>query len=369
MTDQTIYQIGLTMINGIGDILGRQLLQAFGSAEAIFAEKPSKLEKIPGIGGKLAAEIKRKDILIRAEKEFSFIEKNQINCFFLTDKDYPSRLRECPDAPLMLYFKGKTDFNAQKSISIVGTRKNTSYGNDLAERFIKDLSVLFPDLLIVSGLAYGIDIIAHRCALRNQLNTVGVLAHGLDRIYPPAHRSTAIEMLEKGGLLTDFPSGSNPDKQNFVMRNRIIAGLADATVVVESANKGGSLITAEIAFSYERDIFAFPGKVNDMYSQGCNRLIRQNIAGLITSADDLVMALCWDKQLKPKEAAKQTQLFFAENDDNSRIMAILQEKKEIHINELAIKMDMPVYQLSTLLFELEMDGYIKAVPGSRYRLI
>lgn len=368
MTDQRIYRIGLTMIDGVGFTLGRKLLQAFGSAEAIFTEKPSMLEKISGIGAKLAAGIKRKDLLPKAEKELAFVEKNNIDCAFLTDSNYPKRLRECADAPLLIYFKGKADLNAAHIISIVGTRKATAYGKDLTEKLIKDLSALFPDLLVVSGLAYGIDIISHRSALKNGLNTVGVLAHGLDRIYPPTHRQTAVEMLEQGGLLTDFPSGTNPDRQNFVMRNRIIAGLADATVVVESANKGGSLITADIAFSYGRDVYAFPGRTTDGYSQGCNRLIRQNIAGLVTSADDLVSALCWDQQLKQPETAAQPQLPFIEGEENNRIMDLLREKKEMHINDLAVEMDMPVYQLSSLLFELEMDGFVKAVPGGKYRL-
>lgn len=231
MTDKQIYQIGLTMINGVGDILARHLLEALGDAEAVFTEKRQSLEKIPGIGDSIITEIKRADVLLRAEKELAFAQKNGISIYFLKDMNYPERLRECPDAPVLFYFKGNADLNAAHIISVVGTRRASAYGQEVTERLLRDLSVIFPDLLVVSGLAYGIDICAHRNALKNQLPTVGVLAHGLDRIYPPVHRSTAVEMLERGGLLTDFPSGTNPDRQNFIRRNRIVAGLADATIV------------------------------------------------------------------------------------------------------------------------------------------
>lgn len=367
MTDKQIYQIGLTMINGVGDILARHLLQTLGDAEAVFAEKRQLLEKIPGIGSVLAAGIKNPDVLLRAEKELAFIEKNHITPYFLTDQSYPSRLKECPDAPILFYFKGKTDLNARHIISIVGTRNATEYGRQLTETLLKDLAVSFPDLLIVSGLAYGIDISAHRNALKNGLPTVAVLAHGLDRIYPSPHRSTAVEMLEKGGLLTDFPSGTEPDKPNFIKRNRIVAGMADTTLVIESAEKGGSLITADIAFSYSRDVFSFPGRTNDPHSKGCNSLIRQNKAGLITSAADLISALGWDTPPATKKPAVQTELLFPENDQNGHIIAIIREKKEIDINQLSIAANLPVYQLSTILFELEMDGRVKALPGNIYK--
>ena len=309
MTDKQIYQIGLTMINGVGDILARHLLEALGDAEAVFTEKRQSLEKIPGIGDSIITEIKRADVLLRAEKELAFAQKNGISIYFLKDINYPERLRECPDAPVLFYFKGNADLNAAHIISVVGTRRASAYGQEVTERLLRDLSVSFPDLLVVSGLAYGIDICAHRNALKNQLPTVGVLAHGLDRIYPPVHRSTAIEMLDRGGLLTDFPSGTNPDRQNFIRRNRIVAGLADATIVIESAEKGGSLITADIAFSYGRDVYAFPGRVTDINSKGCNSLIRQNKGGLITCADDLIMAMRWDVAQKTDALPVQTQLF------------------------------------------------------------
>ncbi|MDR1624240.1 MAG: DNA-processing protein DprA [Tannerellaceae bacterium] len=366
MANQDLYQVGLTMINGIGDIMGRQLLQSLGSAEAVFAEKPQALERVPGIGQLLAKEIKQPGVLRRAEKELVFIEKNKLKCFFLTDNDYPERLRQCPDAPLLLYFKGNINLQAKHVISIVGTRKASAYGKEQTEKLITHLANVLPDILIVSGLAYGIDITAHRSALKNQLSTVGVLAHGLDRIYPRVHRQTAIEMLESGGLLTDFPSNTNPNKPNFVKRNRIIAGLADATLIIESGNKGGSLITADIAFSYSRDVFAFPGRATDSLSEGCNRIIRQNQAGLITCANDLIEAMSWDLPEKKVLSPVQTELFPHENEDINRICTILKEKGKLHINELTLELDMPVFKLSPLLFEMEMEGIIKVIPGNRY---
>ena len=370
MSDKRIYQIGLTMINGVGDIIARQLLQAAGDAEAVFAEKAQWLERIQGVGHKIAEEIKNPEVLARAEKELAFVEKNNIKCYFITDADYPSRLRECEDAPVMFFFKGDTNLNAKHIISIVGTRNATDYGYSLSESLIKDLSQSFPDLLIISGLAYGIDISAHRNALKYGLPTVAVLAHGLDRIYPSVHRSTAVQMLEQGGLLTDFPRGTDPDRQNFIRRNRIVAGLADATVVIESAEKGGSLITADIAFSYGRDVYCFPGRVDDDHSKGCNSLIRTNKAGLITSATDLISSLRWDTEVSPsKKEPLQTEMFFPENTQLSQIVSIIKKNEEIGINELSLQTKIPVYQLTPLLFELEMNGTIKSLPGNIYKPI
>jgi len=368
MKNNQLYQIALTMINGVGDILARHLLESFGDAESIFKEKKRLLEKVPGIGEILSAEIKRPEVLQQAEKELTFIEKNQITPFFLTDPDYPERLRQCVDAPILFYFKGKANLNTSKIISIVGTRRATDYGRDLTEQFVKEMSIAFPELLIISGLAYGIDISAHKSALKYNLPTVAILAHGLDRIYPSTHRSTAIEMLQNGGLLTDFPSETNPDKQNFVKRNRIIAGLSDATVVIESAAKGGSLITVDIAFSYGREVFAFPGRTTDPHSQGCNRIIRQNKAGLITSADDLISAMNWDTLSKHQVTPAIMPSLFPETDENRLILSTLRERKEVHLNQLALELNIPVYQLCTLLFEMEMNGIVKVAPGNVYKL-
>lgn len=359
-----INQIALTMISGVGNTLGRQLLEYFGTAEAVFKENLRSLEKVPGIGAKTAAEIKNPAVMTSAEAEYTFMEKNGIKGVFFTDEDFPYRLRECPDSPLLLYAKGDFNLNASRIISIVGTRNATSYGRDMTEKLISDLSSAYPDIVIVSGLAFGIDICSHKAALKNDLSTVGILAHGLDRIYPGAHRSTAVEMLQHGGLLTDYPSGTNPDKQNFVKRNRIVAGLSDATIVIESAERGGSLITADIAFSYSREVFAFPGKTTDSQSCGCNKLIRLNKAGLITSAADFIAAMGWE-DLKPVPV--QAELAFPEVDDNP-VTSLIRSRKEIHVNDLSFELGLPISELSVLLFELEMDGRINALPGGRYKM-
>ena len=368
MTDKRIYQIGLTMIEGVGDVLARQLLEVLGDAEAVFVEKPRLLEKVPGIGKTIATKERRDKALSLAEKELAFVEKNHIALYFLTDADYPKRLFECPDAPVLFYFKGNADLNAARVISVVGTRRATAYGQEQTEHLLNELSRSFPDLLVVSGLAYGIDICAHRSALKCQLPTVGVLAHGLDRIYPPVHRATAVEMLAHGGLLTDFPMDTNPDRQNFVRRNRIVAGLADAIIVVESAEKGGSLITADLALSYGRDIFTFPGRVTDPRSKGCNALIRQNKAGLITCAEDLILSMRWDVASQTQALPQQTQLLFSENQEGNRVLELLIAHKEMHINELALSLELPIQQLSPILFELEVDGKIKSMPGGNYKV-
>ena len=365
--DERLCLIGLTLLKGVGDVLSRHLLQYFGAAAEVFKANRSLLERIPGIGTYTAEQIdlSRTDALNRAEKEQAFIEKNRITLFTITSDDYPKRLKECQDAPVVFYYKGTADLNCAKIVSIVGTRRITEYGRKQTEMLICDLAGMMPEMLIVSGLAYGVDVCAHRNALKYNIPTIGVLAHGLDRIYPAAHRNMAAEMLRKGGLLTDFMSETNPDKENFLSRNRLIAGLADATVVVESAEKGGSLVTADIAFSYGRDVYTFPGRVTDVFSSGCNRLIQMNKAGLISSAKDLVMSLCWDTEEK---TCTQQDLFSSIEKPDHPIIRLLQEKGEFHINTLAMEMNMPIHKLTSALFELEMDGHIKAFPGGIYRL-
>ena len=364
--EDQLYLMGLTLLKGIGPVLARQLIQFFGCAKPVFTEKKHVLEKVSGIGEYTATNIieSKSDALKRAEKELLFIEKNNISLYTLPDPHYPARLRECQDAPIVFFFKGNGDLHAQRILSIVGTRSATEYGRSLIGTLLKDLSEIFPDVLIVSGLAYGIDICAHRNALKNKLPTVGVLAHGLDRLYPSLHRTTAVEMLRNGGLLTEFMSETNPDRENFLQRNRLIAGLADATIIVESADKGGALVTADIAFSYGRDVYTFPGRVSDNYSKGCNRLVQMNKAGLITSAHDLVNALCWDTA---KKAPIQQELPFIETPDHP-ILSLLAEKGEFHINELSVLMNVPIHRLSPMLFELELAGHIKALPGGVYKM-
>lgn len=367
MTDELYYQIALTMINGVGGILSRQLLSSFGDAQSIFKEKKQTLGRVPGIGATLAAEIKRPEVLERAEREIEFIEKAHIQPLTPSDELYPKRLGECADSPLVLYYKGNADLNAKHILSIVGTRHITPYGQELTEKFIEELSGLFPDTLIISGLAYGVDVMAHKCALKQQMATVGILAHGLDRIYPPAHRSTAIEMLEQGGLLTDFPSGTEPERANFLKRNRIIAGLSDATIVVESASKGGSLVTADLAFNYNREVYAFPGRLNDRYSAGCNQLIHKKKAEIITSVADIVDDLGWT-QSTPAPIYRQAELFEEVSPEVRKVVDCLLQVKELHINQMAKQTGMSVQELSNILFELEMDGRIRTLPGDMYSL-
>ena len=366
--DEPFYTLALTRIPGLGTITANHLIMSLGSAAEVFRNRQQLPEILPGISKKLIQALDCPEAFHRAEKELLYAEKNQIQCLTITDENYPARLRECNDAPIALFYRGNASLNVLRVVSIVGTRHSTPYGMDICNKFIADLSELLPDTLIVSGLAYGIDILAHRAALQNHLDTVGVLAHGLDRVYPSVHRNTAIQMLEQGGLLTEFMSETNPDRQNFIKRNRIVAGMSDATIVIESAAKGGALITAELAESYHRDCFAFPGRCSDTYSMGCNELIRSNRAILLTSAEDFLVSMGW-KQTKQKRTI-QRDLFPELNEVEQALLNILQKHPDgIQINTLVVQANMPIPQLSTLLFELEMKGIIRAMAGGIYKII
>ena len=369
MKEEQLYSLALTRIPGLGLIGAHQLLETVGSATTIFKESAHLDELAPGISIRLKEALNCPDILRLCEAELKFTEKNQIRCLTLQDEDYPSRLRECDDAPLVLFYRGNADLNRLHVINMVGTRHATEYGKDICVHFLRDLCELVPDVLVVSGLAYGIDIHAHRAALQFGLDTVGVLAHGLDRIYPTVHRHTAVEMLNHGGLLTEFPSGTNPDRQNFIKRNRIVAGISDATIVVESAAKGGSLITADIAESYQRDVFAFPGRVGDEFSAGCNNLIRTNRAVLLQSAEELVKALSWDEVIQRPQAI-QRELFLDLSEEEEIIYNLLQKQEEgMQINTLVVNANIPINRMTSILFEMEMRGIIRALAGGVYRLI
>jgi DNA processing protein len=369
MNQSLIYKIGLTLVKGVGDIVAKQLLQTVNDAEVLFREKKRLLERIPGITSRILASLGDPQILIRAEQELNFVQKNNIQVFFFDDDNYPKRLRDCIDAPVLLYFKGGANLNAAKIISIVGTRHATDYGKEVTETIISEMAGIYPEMLIVSGLAYGIDIIAHRASLKSGLPTVAVLAHGLDRIYPPMHRNIAVDMLSDGGLLTDFMSQTNPDRQNFVKRNRIIAGVADCTLVIESAVSGGALITAEIASSYGKDVFAIPGKINAPYSRGCNKIIRENKAALVESAADIVQALCWETKAGKVPDAVQQSLFIELNEQEQAVHnLLLQHREGLQVNLLAIQLDVPVSRLSMTLFELEMKGIVRCMAGGVYRI-
>lgn len=370
MQDEQIYTLALTRIPGLGLMGAYNLMRTLGSASAIFQQRKNLKELIPEVSDKLIKALDCPEAFQRAEEELIFAEKNQIQCLTLNDAAYPSRLRECEDAPLALFYRGNTSLNALRIVSIVGTRHATPYGEEICHSFVRDLADLCPDVLIVSGLAYGIDIQAHKAALQHGFPTIGVLAHGLDRIYPAAHRKTAVSMMDQGGLLTEFMSGTNPDRQNFVKRNRIVAGMSDATIVIESAAKGGALITAELTESYHRDCFAFPGRTTDIYSKGCNELIRNNRASLILSAEDFVQAMGWNTSSNQAPQTVQRELFPDLNEEEKRIVCLLQQHSEgIQINLLVVEAYIPINQMSALLFELEMKGVIRALAGGVYRLI
>ena len=362
-----IYQIAITLAKGIGLITARQLVDSFDDISVLFSGKKQVLQENPQIPRKILNEIYQSEILKRAESEIEFIQKNQIIPLFIKDVDYPSRLKDCVDAPILLYKRGNADLNAEKIISVIGTRNSTVYGKEMTENLIQDLKAVYPETLIVSGLAYGIDICAHKAAIKNEMSTVGVLAHGLDILYPHLHRNTAREMIENGGLLSDFISKTNPDKQNFIKRNRIVAGIADCTVVVESASKGGALITVSIAESYNRDVFAYPGKVTDSYSLGCNNLIKERRAALITCAEDLFREMCWDKEEKKKTIQKSIFIDFSE--DEQMIVDVIKQADKIQLNQLSYKVDFPISKLSSLLFGLEMKGVVQCLPGGIYRIV
>ena len=345
------------------------LIEEVGSAKELIENAGNIKDIVPEAGPRLCELLNDESLIVNAEKEIEFIEKNNIRLICKGNKDYPYRLAECNDAPLVLHGMGNADLNAKHIVSIVGTRHASEYGKSVCENFVADLAKFVPGTLIVSGLAYGIDVCAHRAALKAGLPTVGVLAHGLDRIYPTAHRFTAKSMIENGGLLTEFMSGTNPFPQNFVQRNRIVAGMADATVVIESASKGGSLITASLATGYDRDCFAFPGRINDQYSQGCNELVSRNRAALITSAYDFVEAMNWEMATKKKSAeGLQTELFPDMSPEETAVMTALRENSDgLQVNQMVVQLNTPINKLLPLLFEMEMKGYIKAVAGGCYR--
>lgn len=358
------YHLALNLVPGIGSRIGRALLLQFGSAEAIFTASAKELKQVEGINEVKAKSFKDETIMERTAKEWDFVEKNSIQLITCDSELFPTRLNECNDAPTMLFYSGNANLNANKIVAIVGTRKSTDYGTKLTEELVEGLQSQ-GDILILSGLAHGIDAIAHKAALKNNIPTVGVVGHGLEMMYPASHRQLASDMKQNGGVLSEFHSGTIPDKGNFPARNRIVAGMSDVTIVVESDKKGGALITARMASSYNREVAAFPGRVNDTRSSGCNELIRTNIAAMITGADDLLDLMNWkDGKKKPL----QKQLFLNLSPDEQKIMDILATKDAVHADELLHKTDMAISMLAATLLQLEMQGLIKTLPGKFYRL-
>jgi len=364
--NEILYTIALNSIKGVGAVMAKNLIAYCGSAEEVFRTSKAKLEKIPLMGTERADWVANADVLKEAEEELKFIEKNNIKPLIFTQPEYPKRLRDCSDSPILLYYKGNAELNAAKILGIVGTRRATEYGKELTKKLVAELAT--HDVLIVSGLAYGIDIAAHHAALENQLKTVGVVAHGLNMIYPAQHKSTAQKMEIQGGVLTEYASTHEMHPSNFPMRNRIVAGLCDAMVVVESKEEGGALITASLASSYNRDVFAFPGRTIDKSSMGCNKLIKQNKAAMIENANDLLEAMNWkiDPNKKPKP---QRQLFITLSDNENVIHQLLSEKEEMEIDELAYKSNFSSGALAGILLEMEMNGILVALPGKRYKLL
>lgn len=367
MSDITLkHKIALSLIPFIGDISAKRLVVSIGSVEGVFSESYGALIKIPGIGTGMAKSIVKRDYLEAAEKEVEYIKKNNIQTFFYLDENYPFRLKQCEDSPVIFYFTGNCNLNESKILSIVGTRSATQQGRIICEKIIAGLAAGHPELVIVSGLAYGIDITAHKSAILNNLPTVGVLAHGLKTLYPSAHSSTTRKMLKNGGLLTDFLSDALPERNNFLKRNRIIAGLADATLVIESGKKGGALITADIANSYNRDVYAVPGRPTDQWSVGCNNLIRKNIAALVEKHEDIEENLNWTPTGKAEPV--QRVLFNELNGVEKLIYEKLTQEHELSIDLMCQYVDIPVQKLSTILLQMEFNGILKCFPGNVYRL-
>ena len=362
-----LYQLALSEVPNIGCVHAKILAQQFGSAEKIFNAKQHLLEKIEGIGEIRAKAIKAFTNFSNAEGEIKFIEKYKIKPLFLTDKDYPKRLLNCYDSPTLLFYKGDADLNVSKIIAIIGTRNHTEYGKQQTEKLVKELSS--QNVLVVSGMAFGIDAIAHKASYKNTLATVGVLGHGLDQIYPPEHSNLAKEMLKHGGgLLTEFRSNTKPDKHNFPTRNRIVAGMSDATIVIETGEKGGSMITAELANGYNKDVFALPGRVNDNKSAGCNFLIRNNKAMLLTDAEELIEVMGWEERSRKSGVSSQKEIFIELSKDERIIVDILREKESVHIDELNLKSGLTNSTAAAAILNLELQNVVISLPGKLYRL-
>ena len=369
MSDEILYTMALTRMTGFNAAMALQLYQTLGGGKEVYEHRQDIGEVVPESTPQLREAMKYwDDALKRAEAEIAFMQAKGIRALTLHDADYPQRLCECPDAPVVLYYKGTANLNQQYVIDIVGTRQCTTYGQDLIRRFISDLRQLLPQVLIVSGLAYGIDICAHRNAMDNGYETVGVLAHGLDQIYPYAHRDYAAKMLSQGGLLTEYMTQTEALPNNFRQRNRIVAGISDATILVESAIKGGGLITCRIAQEYGRDVFAFPGVVGAKASEGCNHLIRNNTAALITSAQDFLESMGWLSIAKRPQSVER-QLFPNLTPEELQIVALLQQSNDLQLNIISVKTNIPIGQLTALLFSLEMKGVVRPLAGGTYHLL
>jgi DNA processing protein len=364
---ELVHQLALLKIEGVGDIVAKKLINHCGSAEKVFHSKPDFLKNIDGIGTVLLKKLKDKTVLELAKKELQFIKENNITCCSYLDENYPDRLKHCIDGPLVLFSSGNINWNSRKVISIVGTRQVSAYGIDFCKKLIQDLAPLNP--IIVSGFAYGVDIVAHQAAMDNNLQTIGVLAHGMNQIYPKQHKKYCAKMEKNGGFLTEFWSTSNPEKENFVKRNRIVAGISEATIVIESAEKGGSLITALLANDYNRDVFAVPGRSNDKFSQGCNNLIKTQRAHLLTSAADILYILNWEIEKKEDNQGIQKQLFVFLDEVEQKIYDYLLQNGKTEIDIIALECNFPVFRTASFLINMELKGVIRPLPGKLFEAI
>ncbi|SEA18759.1 DNA processing protein [Flavobacterium gillisiae] len=366
MTEQDLfYLLALQRVEGVGDIMAKKLLTHCGSAEAVFKTKSTQLGAIDGVGSMLLRNLKNQAVFDKANAEMEFIRSNEINVTHFQDEKYPERLKHCIDGPLLLFTSGNINLKNRKIISIVGTRQITSYGAEFCRKLIEDLAPLDP--VIVSGFAYGVDIVVHQLAMEHNLQTIGVVAHGLNQIYPKTHKKYVAKVEQNGGFMTEFWSSSNPDKENFVRRNRIVAGMSEATIVIESADRGGSLITANMANDYNRDVFAVPGRVTDKYSQGCNNLIKTQKANVLTSAADLVYILNWDIQKESKPVQKQ--LFVTLEDDEQKVYDYLLKTGKEVMDIIALRCDFPIYRISGMLLNMELKGVVRPLPGKLFEAI
>ena len=364
--DELIAALRLQHIPHIGDTTAKKLIAHCGSPAAVFSDKLHQLLRIDGIGPHTLRELHHSLHLEAAEKELYFIEANNIDHSYFLEPAYPAYLKHCVDGPILLFGSGKINLEGRKIISVVGTRNITAYGRDFCERFIEELAPMDP--IIVSGFALGVDICIHKAAMAQKLQTIGCLAHGLNQIYPKPHRRYAASMEQNGGFLTEFWSTANPDRENFLRRNRIIAGMSEATVVVESAERGGSLVTADMAAGYNRDVFAVPGRVQDTYSSGCNQLIKQQKAQLLTSAADLIYMLGWE--LGDKETAPvQRQLFVEMDETETAIYDYLQLHGRQLLDAIALQCRMPVFKATSTLLNMEMKGVVRPLPGKLFEAV
>lgn len=364
-TSDLFYTLALQRVEGVGDIMAKKLISHCGSAEGVFKTKSNQLAAIDGVGTSLLKNLKDQSVFDKANKEIAFIQNNNINVAYFQDENYPDKLKHCVDAPLILFTAGNIDLKSRKIISIVGTRQITSYGMEFCKKLIEDLVPLNP--VIVSGFAYGVDIVAHQLAMENNLQTIGVLAHGLNQIYPKTHKKYMAKIEQNGGFMTEFWSSANPDKENFVKRNRIVASIAEATIVIESADRGGSLITANIANDYNRDVFAVPGRTTDKYSAGCNNLIKTQKANVLTSAADLIYILNWD--IKEESKAVQKQLFVSLDNDEQKVYDYLLKTGKELMDIIALECEFPIYRISALLLNMELKGVIRPLPGKLFEAI